>query len=359
MGFDMRTRIALLIAAAVGWLLVAVLYFRPRQVTAPGRATTTTAALPRTTSVASSAPDTNATSVYAHNLMLRQGPTFRFYVRWLRGQMVRTNHNVNPSFDEPGSFYLNVQSGILRANIGDLTNALNGGGLTNSPLKNVAITGDGDHITMKATLHKVVPLPIQMDGTLSAASNNRVQIHVTKLSVLKVPFKWLLGDLHISIADLFHPQGVPGIQVVNNDLFFDTGLLMPPPHFRGQLTQVRIANPDIEEVFGNAQTDINRVEQWRNFIHLRNGTINFGRLTMNNVDLIMIDISQDAWFDLDLSNYQAQLVNGYTRMTPQAGLQIFMPDLKDLPKTKKPEDINIEWMKNRNQPAPANVIKKQ
>ena len=39
----------------------------------------------------------------------------------------------------------------------------------------------------------------------------------------------------------------------------------------------------------------------------------------------MIDASKDAWFDLDLVNYQAQVVNGYTRMTPQAGLEIFMP----------------------------------
>jgi hypothetical protein len=42
------------------------------------------------------------------------------------------------------------------------------------------------------------------------------------------------------------------------------------------------------------------------------------------------------------------LINGYTRMTPQAGMQIFMPDL-DLAKSKKTrQDVNIEWMKNRN-----------
>ncbi len=44
----------------------------------------------------------------------------------------------------------------------------------------------------------------------------------------------------------------------------------------------------------------------------------------------MIDISNDPWFDLDLANYQNQLVYGYTHMTPEAGLQIFMPDLRQL-----------------------------
>ena len=79
---------------------------------------------------------------------------------------------------------------------------------------------------------------------------------------------------------------------------------------------------------------------------------------MKHVDLIMIDISKDPWFNLDLTNYQAQLVNGYTRMTPQAGLQIFMPDLREVPQTKETQNISIEWFKNRNAPPPADVRKK-
>jgi hypothetical protein len=177
--------------------------------------------------------------------------------------------------------------------------------------------------------------------------------------VLKIPFKGLLGGFHITISDLFHPAGIPGIQVSNNDIFFETQKLLPPPHIRGQLTSVRIVNPDLEEIYGNAQSDVTRVEQWRNFIRLRDGTIDFGKLTMHHVDLIMIDISKDAWFDLDLTHYQAQLVNGYTRMTPQAGLQIFMPDLGEIPHNKATQNISIEWLKNRNLPPPPDVISKK
>jgi hypothetical protein len=79
---------------------------------------------------------------------------------------------------------------------------------------------------------------------------------------------------------------------------------------------------------------------------------------MSPVDLIMIDISQDAWFDLDLSRYQEQLVNGYTRVTPQAGLQIFMPDLSQIPANKANQNISIEWLKNRNLPPPSSVLEK-
>ena len=80
---------------------------------------------------------------------------------------------------------------------------------------------------------------------------------------------------------------------------------------------------------------------------------------MKHVDLIMIDISDDAWFDLDLANYQEQLVNGYTRMTPQAGLQIFMPDLDNIPRNKSNQNTRIEWLKNRNLPPPPEVTPKK
>jgi hypothetical protein len=46
-------------------------------------------------------------------------------------------------------------------------------------------------------------------------------------------------------------------------------------------------------------------------------------------------------------------------MTPQAGLQIFMPDLDNLPKTNKgTQNISMEWLKHRNLPPPPDVVSK-
>jgi hypothetical protein len=145
------------------------------------------------------------------------------------------------------------------------------------------------------------------------------------------------------------------VEVTENDITFDPQTLLPPPRIRGRLTAIRVANPDLEEVYGDAQQDVERTEEWRNFLRLRNGTIDFGKLTMRHVDLIMIDISKDAWFDIDLAQYQTQLVNGYTHMTPQAGLQIFMPDLRDIPPSKANQSISLEWLKHRDTPPPAAV----
>ncbi len=271
--------------------------------------------------------------------------------------MVRLKRNANPSFDDPDSFVLDIKTGVIRTNVGDLSNFLNDG-VSNSPLTNITLSGDGDQIKLHGTLHKIVPLPVEMIATITVAPGNRIQLHVTKLSLLKIPFKGLLGNFHITISSLFHPGDTPGIQVSGNDIFLDPQQLLPPPHIRGQLTSVRIVNPDFEEIYGNVRNDVAQVAQWRNFLQLHGGTIDFGKLTMRHVDLIMVDLSDDAWFDLDLAHYQEQLVNGYTRMTPQAGLQIFMPDLDTIPHDKVNKNINMEWLKNRNIPPPADLTSK-
>ncbi len=272
--------------------------------------------------------------------------------------MARARKAVNPSFDDPESFSLDITTGVIRANIGDIANYLNSGALGDAPLKNVKLSGDGDQVKMGGTVRKVIPLPIELTGTLSIVGENGIQIHVTKLSVLKVPVKGLLGTFKLTLSDVFKVKNIPGLEVTGNDIRFDTHVLLPPPHIRGHLTRVRVVNPDLEEIYGEAKEDVERTEEWRNFIRLTGGTIDFGKLTMHNVDLIMIDISKDPWFDLDLANYQEQLVNGYSRMTPQAGLQIFMPDLRDIKKTNNTQNVNIEWFKNRNAPPPADVVKK-
>jgi hypothetical protein len=358
----MRIRIVLAISAVVVALFLLLAWrFRHAKnsvesavsVTPPPSVVITGAPLtvmPETTNSSETAP----TNVYAHNLKLRKGPGFRIYVRWLRGQMVRAKPGVNPSFDDPDSFVLDVKTGVIHTNVGDLSNFLNSG-VSNSPLRNITLSGDGDQIKLHGTLHKVVPLPVEMIATISVAPGNLIQLHVTKLNLLKIPFKGLLGGFHITVSSLFQPGNIPGIQVSENDIFFDTQKLLPPPHIRGQLTNVRIINPDFEETYGNAHDDVTQVAQWRNFLQLHDGTIDFGKLTMRHVDLIMVDLSNDAWFDLDLANYQEQLVNGYTRMTPQAGLQIFMPDLDTIPHNNKNQNISMEWLKNRNVPPPSDL----
>ena len=76
----------------------------------------------------------------------------------------------------------------------------------------------------------------------------------------------------------------------------------------------------------------------------------FGKLTMQHADLTLIDASDEPWFDLDMANYQAQLVKGYSRITPEQGLEVFMPGAgAQMPVGAVP----LETLRNKNKPLPA------
>ncbi len=302
------------------------------------------------------ASDRGPTVLYAHNLLLHQGPDFRIYIPWMRGQLLRTTPTRIPTFDNADTFILDIQKGVVHVRLKDLALFLNHGTHPKPPLTDMVITGAGSELQLTGTLHKVVPLPVRLIGTIFSAPDGRVHVRINHVTVLKIPMKGLLGGLHVDLGDLVTSK-TPGLTVEGNDIVFNPEELLPPPHIRGELTRVALQRdaqgPYIEAVYGNAQADTQREQQWHNFLQLTDGTLEFGKLTMHHVDLIMIDASKDAWFDLDLINYQAQLVNGITRITPEAGLQIFMPNVGALPPRGPGEDITLEWLKDRNRPPPS------
>jgi hypothetical protein len=208
---------------------------------------------------------------------------------------------------------------------------------------------------LTGSVHKLIPLPVQAIASVAAAPDGRVRIHIMKISVLKVPIKGLLRLVHVSAADLVK-NNINGVQVEGNDLLFTTQKLLPPPHIRGHLTRISVDGPDLVADYGDARKDVERVQLWRNFFRLRGGTIDFGSLSMHPVNITMIDISSNPWFDLDLVNYREQFSSGYTRITNSSELQMFMPDRRDLRTQPKPEGNSIQWFKDRNIPPPRQII---
>ena len=70
----------------------------------------------------------------------------------------------------------------------------------------------------------------------------------------------------------------------------------------------------------------------RNYVYFGGGTITFGKLTMRDADLQLIDADPRDPFDFFPARYNAQLVAGYSKNTPAKGLKTYMPDFGDLPK---------------------------
>ena len=313
---------------------------------------------PEAASATASSPagELGPTTVYAHNILLRKGPQFRIYITWISGKLLRTERNLDPTFDHPNSFVLLIEKGVIHANLGDIGNFLNSGG-TSFPLKNVLVRGQGNQLKLSGTIHKLhIPLPVELLCAISATPDGRIHLHVEKISVLKLPIKGLMKDLHVEIDDFMGATPMSGVQVSNNDIYFNTTELLPPPHIKGLLTNISITSPDLILIYGNAPNDQNQLAQWHNFLRFKGGTLGFGHLSMHPADLTLIDASNDPWFDLDLINSQAQLSNSYSRMTPESGFEIFMPDFDELHQKKKfDSSVTLNWLKNRTAPLPPDV----
>ncbi len=299
--------------------------------------------------VTPTSPDTQPTLLYAHNLLLRKGAEFRVYVAWIRGEMQRTDPHRNPSFDAPDSFVLVINKGVLSVKLQDLANFLNSSTGSKASLRNISIRNQNGVLQLRGNMHKLLlSIPIQLEGTLSPLPDGRLRYRLSKLNVLKIPMKGLFGLVHVQLDDLVPAVSQPGIQISDNDILFDTQKLLPPPHIHGNITSVTATATDLRVIYGNVQSKDGELARWHNFLRLSGGTLDFGKLTMHPVDLTMIDATQDDWFDLDLVKYQAQLVYGTTRMTADAGLEIYMPNVDNLPTRKAAEGVTLEWLKNKN-----------
>jgi hypothetical protein len=338
------------VVIAVVLLVWAIWHGRAKKPAAPPQESGATSATPLP--MPKPSVDSPITTLIVHNVRLKQGQALRVYVRWIRGQMVRTRADRTPSLDDMDSFVFAIDKGVVRANLGDLEKFLNTSVAPKSPLKNMKVSGQGSEIKIAGSLHKwLMTLPVEVEGTFSPTSDGRVHLHVTKIHVLKMPVKALMGGFKVEMKDIVGTEPLGGVEIKGDDVYVDTAELLPPPRIRGKLTSISIQAPDIVAIYGNAPKDETELAQWHNVLGLRGGEVGFGRLTMKNTDLTLIDVTNEDWFDLDLPKYQAQLVRGYSRMTPQGGLEMFMPSVDaQMPAEALTRDILKD--KNREIPVP-------
>ena len=67
-----------------------------------------------------------------------------------------------------------------------------------------------------------------------------------------------------------------------------------------------------------------------NHIYWRGSQLSFGKLTMSDTDLELVDTDPDDVFDFSVDDWNAQLVAGYSKTLPNRGLQAYVPDYNDL-----------------------------
>ena len=64
------------------------------------------------------------------------------------------------------------------------------------------------------------------------------------------------------------------------------------------------------------------------------GVLTFGKLTMTDTDMQLIDDNPGDPFDFSQDRYNDQLVAGYSKNTTKLGLKVYMPDFHRVAKPR-------------------------
>jgi hypothetical protein len=121
------------------------------------------------------------TDVFLHDVKFLETGGVSLDVSWMSGRMYPAEKGVTPSLDNPQSFTLDVQNGLVSISLFDVAKLLNTRVLKGSSLSDVKLTPRGNQLQITGTLHKVVPLPIQVLADVGvSAGGQHIVLHIAK-----------------------------------------------------------------------------------------------------------------------------------------------------------------------------------
>jgi len=286
--------------------------------------------------------DNSALWVQMRNVNLHVDEDHVLRVRSLRGEVQPTTPGTIPFLDEPESFRIRVTSGVVGLTGDDLAGLLNSWvfAYDGSPLKNLKARVEGTSLVLSGTMHKGLDLPFEMTATLTLEPDGRIRSHPTSMRILGVNGTALLKAFGLRLDKVLDLKGSRGASVQGEDLLLEPTKIIPPPAIAGRLASIAIEGDQIVQTFvetgdnAAAGAAFHPDAAARNYIYFRGGKLRFGKLTMTDTDLLIVDADQSNAFDMYMKKYNVQLVASNTKNLPNLGLRVAMPDyarVKDSP----------------------------
>jgi hypothetical protein len=280
------------------------------------------------------ATETRDTAVQAQmrNVTYRFSDDVAVQIHSLSGALVPTTGHDFPVLDDKNSFKIRFDSGEMVILPADLANVLNSYVFARpgAPLGGISIVIDKGQLKVKGRLRDKGEIPFETTGSLSATADGKVRLHADKVKALKIPVKGMMDAFGIEIDNLIKNGKVPGIQAEENDLILDLQLVLPPPHIQGVVTAIRIEGSGILTTFGTAAAKAGAKPSSGNFMSYQGNRLQFGKLTMDDTDVTLIDMDPGDPFDFYLDHYKDQLAAGYTKISSKFQLRAFMKDYDKL-----------------------------
>lgn len=239
-----------------------------------------------------------------------------------------------PVFDDVNSYVVDIQSARVSLTADSLTNLMNNYVFAgpDAPLRKLKIEIEGNELKQSGVLVKGVPVPFHLRAAITATPDGKIRVHPTSMKAAGFLSKRVLDFFGLELERLVKVNPATGVTVDGDDLLLDPERLLPPPRIKGRLTRTWIENGLVIQQFGaplkHPLTPPNG--RFSNYMYYRGGTLRFGKLTMVDTDMVLVDADQKDPFDFSPEEYNDQLVAGYSKNTPSKGLRTYMPDFDDL-----------------------------
>src|SRR5712675_119035 len=283
----------------------------------------------------SEAADTRPVEFAMRNVTYHYSEPVAVHISQLQGGLVPAKAGATVFFDDKNSFNLRLNYAEISIRCNALAQVLNEDVFSSSdaPIRNLSIESKNNQLIMRGKLPQKADVAFETVGSLSADPDGRIRVHSDHVKAAHLPVKGLMDLLGLDIAGLIDTKKIHGITVEKDDIILDSEQILPAPHIKGKVAAVHISGNDIVLTFGAAGPSNFAAKQPGNYMTFRHSDMRFGKLTMHDADLIMIDMDPVDPFDFYLDHYQDQLVAGYTKSTPQYGLRAYT---RDYNKLKKP-----------------------
>ena len=273
------------------------------------------------------------------NVDLHVTANITLHIRHLRGRFEPEGTRDSPYLDDKNSYAVAVDSGVVAIDLASLNALMTetlAGDRSNVDNIKVGIDESGN-LKQKGTIDKAVDIPFNVKAGVEATPDGKLRVFAKSVKGFGIPMTPLMKLFHIEMDDLLKVKPGHGVTVRDNDLILDPAMLLPAPSMRGKVTAARIEGNSIVQVFGDgAVHHMSPPAVSRNFIYWRGGTLAFGKLTMAETDLELIDADPKDPFDFSVEHWNEQLVAGYSKTTATRGLKAHMPDYNDLKKPRQP-----------------------
>ena len=256
-------------------------------------------------------------------------------IGYLRGELQPTAPDRSPDFDDKHSFVLGIDSaqiGISPRGLSDLLNRY-AFAYPGASLRKLTITIENGRLKQKGELRGI---SFSVVGDLSLTPEGELRLHPISTKAAGIGVGGLMKFFGLHLEKLVKVKEGRGVRIDGNDFLLSPTELLPPPVVKGRIVAVEVRDSEIVQVFRTASKAPIRSlavpdPKAPNYMYYQGGVLRFGKLTMRRTDLLIVDAVPSDAFDFFLDQYNAQLVAGYSKNTPNHGLIVVMQDYRRTP----------------------------